>query len=87
MKLLDDFVASIPFSLLENPGAIFHQNQQEKIGLLPGKAIGGLMLLHQLYTIAKMPTTPSPVRTHLLKCLAWIGTNMGIGQASLLSEV
>lgn len=52
-----------------------------------GRAVGGLLLLHPLFVLATCSIVPSPIHTYVTKCLAWIGENMGIGQAKLMSKV
>lgn len=52
----------------------------------PGRPIGGLLLLHPLNVVLRCAIISPSLRAYTSKCLAWIGKNMGIGQATVLSK-
>lgn len=85
--LINDIIASIPYHLADNvhdyERTIRWSNSSPRIG----RAVGGLLLLHPLFVLATCSIVPSPIHTYVTKCLAWIGKNMGIGQATLMSKV
>lgn len=86
--LATDIAASVPFLLTgtsEKPLQIPHM--ATAVAATPGKPLGGLLLLHPLAATSMMSITPPDLRAYFKRCLAWIGDNMGIGQASLLAEV
>lgn len=79
-------IASIPYFLaadLEQYVEAIRDNRQ----VIIGRPVGGLLLLHPLYVATKCSiVSPSP-QGYFTKCLSWIGHNMGIGQAKLLTKV
>ncbi|OJJ67353.1 hypothetical protein ASPBRDRAFT_200072 [Aspergillus brasiliensis CBS 101740] len=84
--LIDDIVASIPYHLTNNP----HKYQQDVLSPTSsprvGRSVGGLLLLHPLFVLSTCSTVPQPIQKYALKCLAWIGKYMGIGQGTLMSK-
>lgn len=85
--LVEEMIASIPFQL--NSDILSLQSETEIGGLIvfAGKPLGGLFLLHPLWVITMCSIVSDEIRARMHGCLAWIGTNMGIGQATLLAEV
>ncbi|KAL7655163.1 hypothetical protein ACMYSQ_007123 [Aspergillus niger] len=85
--LIYDIVASIPYHLTNN----LHAYQQDILSLNSppgvGRSVGGLLLLHPLFVLSTCSAVPRPIQNHALKCLAWIGQHMGIGQGMLMSKV
>jgi hypothetical protein len=55
--------------------------------ITPGKSVGGLLILHPLTVSSTLSVVSLEMQTHFRNCLAWIGDNMGIGQATLLAKV
>ncbi|TPR06040.1 hypothetical protein CAN33_0019425 [Aspergillus niger] len=84
--LIYDIVASIPYHLTNN----LHAYQQDILSLNSppgvGRSVGGLLLLHPLFVLSTCSAVPQPIQNHALKCLAWIGQHMGIGQGMLMSK-
>ncbi|GKZ73482.1 hypothetical protein AnigIFM50267_010412 [Aspergillus niger] len=84
--LIYDIVASIPYHLTNN----LHAYQQDILSLNSppgvGRSVGGLLLLHPLFVLSTCSAVPRPIQNHALKCLAWIGQHMGIGQGMLMSK-
>lgn len=85
--LIYDIVASIPYHLTNN----LHAYQQDILSLKSppgvGRSVGGLLLLHPLFVLSTCSAVPRSIQNHALKCLAWIGQHMGIGQGMLMSKV
>ncbi|KAK5257686.1 hypothetical protein LTR40_009401 [Exophiala xenobiotica] len=54
--------------------------------ITPGKSVGGLLILHPLTVSSTLSVVSAEMQTHFRNCLAWIGDNMGIGQATLLAK-
>lgn len=85
--LINDIIASIPYHLADNvhdyERTILWSNSSPRIG----RAVGGLLLLHPLFVLATCSIVPSPIHAYVAKCLAWIGSIIGIGQATLMSKV
>ncbi|KAL4800132.1 hypothetical protein BDV19DRAFT_353491 [Aspergillus venezuelensis] len=85
--LIGDFVASISFHLAVSPEE-YVASVTSQGDLIPlGRHVGGLFLLHPLYGFSSIPLVPPYYRQYARGCLAWIGENMGIGLASVLSKV
>ncbi|KIW18641.1 hypothetical protein PV08_02930 [Exophiala spinifera] len=81
-SLASDLAASIHFILtgsVDLPPPNFE-------AIVPGKSAGGLLLLHPLSVSSTLSVVSPEMQTHFRNCLAWIGTNMGIGQATLLAK-
>jgi hypothetical protein len=87
-ELLGDLFASIPFHLFSN-STKFARQADNVLGLaiIPGKSIGGLLLMAPLFVISNFSIVSPKMQVNMRECLAWIGTNMGIGQATILSKV
>jgi len=87
-ELANDLVASIPFHLFENLTAFVKQAENgSELAIIPGKSIGGLLLMHPLFATSNLSAISPQLQTHMKECLAWIGAHMGIGQATWLSNV
>jgi hypothetical protein len=87
-ELANDLVASIPFHLSENLTAFVEQAENaSELATVPGKSIGGLLLMHPLFATSNLPAISPQLQGRMKKCLAWIGAHMGIGQATWLSNV
>ncbi|KAF2809790.1 putative C6 transcription factor [Mytilinidion resinicola] len=85
-RLVDDMAASIPYHLTDNLQVFISQRSRNKEVIDPGKYLGGLLLMHPLYVTSEMRFVPERMRTYMRKCLAWTGSNMGFGQATLLAN-
>jgi hypothetical protein len=87
-ELVGDMAASIPFHLSENLTTLVEQAENGfELRIIPGKSIGGLLLMHPLFITSNLSIIPPPLQSHVKECLEWIGSHMGIGQATLLSKV
>jgi hypothetical protein len=75
-----DIAASVPFHLTSRPYVAPNVHS-------PGRPVGGLLLLHPLYVASTLHIVPQELQNYFRRCLAWIGNNMAIGQASLLAKV
>ena len=86
-ELIDDMVASVPYHLTDDPQALLCKAENAPQPLVPGKPVGGLLLMHPLYVTSLLPIVPEAQRSQMKECLAWIGIHMGIGQATVFSKV
>jgi len=82
-----ELIASIPYHLAENLQIFLRQSAKSIEIFQPGRSLGGLLLMHPLYVASEMAFLPGNLREYMRRCLAWIGSNMGIGQADLLAKV
>lgn len=86
-EVAEDIAASIPYHLTDNLHVFINElPTSSKIGE-PGRLLGGLLLMHPLYVVTQMPFLPEKLRDYTQRCLEWIGSDMGIGQATLLATV
>ncbi|KAK9252704.1 hypothetical protein V1507DRAFT_212610 [Lipomyces tetrasporus] len=86
-ELASDMMASIPFHLSENLATfVKHAESDTALALVPGRSVGGLLLMHPLFVTANLSVVSPQRQDRMRECLAWIGPNMGIGQATLLSK-
>jgi hypothetical protein len=89
-KLALNIAASIPYYLAENVQVFLNQTLASDVtskAMIPGPSVGGLLLMHTLYMVSNMSVVDPALKVYLKDCLAWIGRNMGIGQATMLSKV
>lgn len=84
-RLLEDIVASIPYHLTDDLGSFIEGGVQRELN--PGRAVGGLLLMHPLFVALRVGTVGAEMRGYLQECLAWIAENMGIGQAARFAKV
>ncbi|KAL4862125.1 hypothetical protein BDV12DRAFT_203344 [Aspergillus spectabilis] len=82
---VEDIVASIPYHLSDDI-QVFIQHADKRAMIEPGRTAGGLLLMHPLYVISKLPIIAREMQDYILDCLLWIGYHMGIGQATVLAE-
>jgi hypothetical protein len=88
-RLAAEIIASIPYYLTGDSHTLQTYVQETQTGkepILSGRPVGGLLLMHPLYISACLHVVPLAQRAHMSGCLAWIGKNMGIGQASILAN-
>ncbi len=78
-ELVSALMASVPYHLTPS---LLHTGEDR---VCVGKAIGGLLLMHPLYVSCNLSIVPPNRRREMRKCLAWIGQQMGIGQATVFS--
>lgn len=88
-SVVEDIIASVPYHLTENlPAFVYEARLESSTGILvPGRFLGGLLLVHPLYIASHMGFLPGKMREYLRACLLWIGSRMGIGQATVLANV
>jgi hypothetical protein len=86
-QLIEDMIASIPYHLAEDLHAFLRESGKNAAAMNPGRPVGGLLLMHPIYIASTLLIVPPQMRDHMRECLAWIGTYMGIGQASLFAKV
>ncbi|KAH8810998.1 hypothetical protein F5884DRAFT_876054 [Xylogone sp. PMI_703] len=84
--IVADVIASIPYHLALNVHDYARLVKTTAAFIPPNRPIGGLLLLHPLYTCAKCEIVPHHIRLYLSRCLAWIAEYVGIGQARLLAK-
>lgn len=85
-ELAEGITSSIPFVLSLDLQA-FLDHSKTNVPLVPGRPVGGLLLMHTLYVISVLPIIDPRVQRYLRDCLAWVGDEMNIGQAVILSKV
>lgn len=86
-KLAEAMAASIPFHLTADVHRYLQQVQTGSGNIVPGRAVGGLLILHPLHTATKCTAVPQELRNYMENQLKWVGQTMGIGQANLLADV
>ncbi|TVY80763.1 hypothetical protein LSUE1_G007403 [Lachnellula suecica] len=86
-SIAEEIFASVPYHLADNLQVFLSDLATSKHVIDPGRTLGGLLLMHPLYVVSKMPFLPESMRIYAQKCLLWTGTYMGIGQATLLAKV
>ena len=86
-RIVEDMIASVPYHLTDNLQVFLSQLSRNTEIIDPGKYLGGLLLMHPLYVASEMPFVPEKMQEYMRKCLAWIGLNMGLGQATLFANV
>ncbi|KAJ5217009.1 hypothetical protein N7468_010017 [Penicillium chermesinum] len=85
--LVSGILSSVPYHLTEDlHDFVQHADMQSSI-TTPGKIVGGLLLMQPLHVVSTLPVVDSAIRDYMRRCLMWIGTNMGIGQACLMAKV
>ncbi|OCL02966.1 hypothetical protein AOQ84DRAFT_303720 [Glonium stellatum] len=85
-RLAEGIAASVPYHLTEDLQGYIQGIQAGSDTMIPGKPVGGLLLLHPLYVVARSSVVSPQLQAYMSECLEWIGKNMGIGQATLLSN-
>ncbi|KIX00977.1 uncharacterized protein Z518_10043 [Rhinocladiella mackenziei CBS 650.93] len=85
--IVEDMIASVPYHLADNLQAFLNELARSTEIADPGKSLGGLLLMHPLYVASKMSFLSEEIREYMRACLTWIGSNMGLGQATLLAKV
>lgn len=75
--------ASVPFHLTSDLGSYCKDPRNAPVGT----PLAGLLLLHPLNVLLHSTSVPSDFRGYASQCLAWIGSHLKIGQASVLANV
>jgi hypothetical protein len=89
-EIASDIAAAIPYHLADNISVFVTQTSASNgtaVDMTPGRSAGGLLLMHTLYMVSTLTVIDPSLKKYFKDCLAWIGRNMGIGQATMLSEV
>ena len=86
-RMVADMIASIPYHLADNLHDFLDGLATRESLTNPGRTLGGLLLMHPLYVASRMWFLPDDVREYMRRCLIWIGSYMGLGQAALLAKV
>jgi hypothetical protein len=87
-ELLSDLLAAVPFHLVSNLTDVVEQvDSGFEPKIVPGRSIGGLLLMHPLYVTSHLSVVHPRIHAQLRDCLSWIGTHMGLGEATMLSSV
>lgn len=86
-KQKEGIISSIPYLLTADLPTFVENAARESPPIVPGQPIGGLLSMHTLFVLATLPMVEEEIRIYARDCLAWIGANMGIGQAAVLSKV
>jgi hypothetical protein len=86
-ELLKDIASSIPFLLAADLQVFLDNATKGESSLVPGKPVGGLLLMHSLYVLSTLAVVDPKFKVYIRDCLAWIGEKMCIGQATVLSKV
>ncbi|TVY45754.1 hypothetical protein LOCC1_G003451 [Lachnellula occidentalis] len=82
----EGIVSSIPYLLAANLHSFIENATAGSPALVPGRPVGGLLSMQAFYILSTLPTAEPELKTYMRDCLAWIGTRMGIGQATILSK-
>lgn len=85
---VEDIIASIPYHLTMDVRSFLRGAQDAGQGISnPERPAGGFLLMHPIYAVSCLPTVPPEMQEYMRNCLTWIGSHMGIGQASALAQV
>ncbi|KAH8681804.1 hypothetical protein BX600DRAFT_491961 [Xylariales sp. PMI_506] len=87
-QLAEDMAASVPFHLTDCLQVFLNQQHQKTSPgpPEPGRFLGGLLLMHPLYIASRASFLSDNIRQYFGRCLLWIGSEMGFGQASVLAK-
>lgn len=86
-SIAQDIASSIPYHLTDDLYAFLNEFGTSTEIRVPEKVLGGLLLIHPLYVASYTPILSEEMREYMHRCLEWIGSNMGLGQAALLAKV
>ncbi len=86
--LVSEMIASIPFHVADNLANLVERARNNlELTIIPGRSIGGILLMYQLFDTSNISIICAQSRCQMRDCLAWIGSHMGIGEATILSSV
>ena len=85
--LCKKLLSSIPYHLTECLPEFLRETERASEIQTPGRAVGGLLLMHPMFVLRQLSIVPLEIREYLTRCLEWIGMNMGVGQASNFAKV
>ncbi|KAF4999347.1 hypothetical protein FGRMN_2488 [Fusarium graminum] len=78
--------ASIPYHLSQDVTDYVKHANAGKPFLHSDRLVGGFLLLHPLYAIARCTVVDPETRQYIANTLRWIGVEVGIGQANVLAD-
>jgi hypothetical protein len=85
-SLVAGLKASIPYHLSRDVEEYIKNANAGIADLQTNQLSGGLLLFHHLYSIGRCTVVDASTRQYLANVLKWIGNEMGIGNATVLSE-
>ncbi|EPE28952.1 hypothetical protein GLAREA_00110 [Glarea lozoyensis ATCC 20868] len=86
-EIAKDIAASIAFHLTDNLHVFVNELETSSEIREQGRLLGGVLLMHPLYVATQVPYLQEELREYMRSCLEWIGSEMGLGQATLLAKV
>lgn len=87
-RVAEDMASLIPYHLVDNLQAFVREQAATTADIADyGKFLGGFLLMHPLYTASTIKFLSDDLRGYFRRCLLWIGSEMGIAQATLLAKV
>ncbi|KAH6951621.1 hypothetical protein DER45DRAFT_385545 [Fusarium avenaceum] len=84
-RLAAGLKASIPYHLSQNVEDYIKKANSGMPCLHTDRLVGGFLLLHPLYAIARCTVVDTTTRQYIVNTLRWIGLEMGIRQATVLA--
>lgn len=85
--LMDGIVSSLPYLLAADVRTFVEDITAGSPPLVPGRPVGALLSMQTLNVLSTLPLAETKLKAYIRNCLSWIGTYMGIGQATILSKV
>ncbi|KAL5085896.1 hypothetical protein Trisim1_009809 [Trichoderma cf. simile WF8] len=85
-KLTEGIISSVPYLLTADLQIFVANAATGSPPIIPGRPLGGLLSMHTLFVLSTLSTTEEKLKNYIRNCLAWIGTRMGISQATVLSK-
>lgn len=87
-SLIAGMKASVPYHLTRSPGDYLQcvKTSSNPENLQPNIPINGLSLIYPLYTAARCTFISHADKHYIVNTLNWIGSHMGIGQATTLAH-
>jgi hypothetical protein len=86
-RVAEEMAASVPYHLTTDLQVYLQQIRAGLQHTVPGRPIGGLLMIHPLHVAANCTAVSRPLRDYMRSRLAWIGKMMGIGQANVITNV
>ncbi|KAF4436628.1 hypothetical protein FACUT_6223 [Fusarium acutatum] len=78
--------ASIPFHLYQDVETYIQQANAGTPLVHSDRLVGGLLLLHPMYALARCTIVDDATRKYMSNTLRWIGDEMGIRHATILAD-
>lgn len=86
-QIAEDMAGSVLFHLADNPQTSLMEKDTASDIKHPGRFLGGFLLMYPMYTACQTSYLPKAIRSYFRRCLRWIGSDMGIGMATVLATV